>query len=415
MTEDQLMPLVQQYGSIIELAIIREKHTGDSKGCAFLTYTNKDEAEACIAALHNKHTLPGMNNALQVKWSGSDRSGGGGGGGGRDGGGNRRDHEHGSGSYRNSENKLFVGMIPKALTTEELMPVFTPFGEIEELSILKDDHGRSKGCAFLRYVNRDSAVSCVTALNGALKLPGAPSNLVVKFAESEREKQRSQQQKAAQNQSQMQQMQLLQLANLAPLLTQQLYAQSAWDQYSQQFAGPQGIEGMGGGYNSTPSYGPSSFFGATGGPGAGFGGSGLGGSGLGGGSNLGSPLSGPGPSMGGGNLSGGLSSIASAFMGNNASMPDKEGPPGANLFVYHLPQEFTDLDLYSAFSPFGNIVSAKVYVDKETNQSRGFGFVNYDTPEAAQVAVSQMDGFNMAGKRLKVSVKVNQRLPGRPY
>lgn len=43
------------------------------------------------------------------------------------------------------------------------------------------------------------------------------------------------------------------------------------------------------------------------------------------------------------------------------------------------------------------------------------GFVSYDSPEAAQVAISQMDGFNVNGKRLKVQLKTASRSTGRPY
>lgn len=49
------------------------------------------------------------------------------------------------------------------------------------------------------------------------------------------------------------------------------------------------------------------------------------------------------------------------------------GPPGANLFVYHIPPSFTDADLAATFQPFGALVSAKVYVDRNTGESKGFG------------------------------------------
>ena len=80
----------------------------------------------------------------------------------------------------------------------------------------------------------------------------------------------------------------------------------------------------------------------------------------------------------------------------------KEGPPGSNLFIYHLPISITDSDLKTLFATCGNVISAKVYVDKQTGKSKGFGFVSYDSPESAQQAIKRMNGFQLDRKHLKV-------------
>ncbi|CDS41746.1 CUGBP Elav family [Echinococcus multilocularis] len=79
----------------------------------------------------------------------------------------------------------------------------------------------------------------------------------------------------------------------------------------------------------------------------------------------------------------------------------RTGPEGSNLFICYLPDNYGDMELASLFSPFGKVISAKVYLDRATNQS----FVSYDNPVSAQNAISAMHGYSLGKKRLKVQLK----------
>ncbi|CAI4230289.1 unnamed protein product [Auanema sp. JU1783] len=338
------------------------------------------------------------------------------------------------------DKKLFVGMLSKHHTEDEVKNLFQPFGVLEEVTVLRGADGGSKGCAFVKYRNAMDAQMAITALHGSQTMPGASSSLVVKYADTEKERQvRRMQQMAAQmgllnpvlvNQVGAQfnayqqilqqqamvsaaaaqtsflplvpnpmQLQLQSAAASNPILAQQAAAVSQLSALSAANGNPYQTAAFQALASQQPqqhdfSYSPtSSTDGTTILPGY----------------NL--------LTIDNHNNAAALQQLVQ-LQQQATTMPlvqPKEvlGPEGCNLFIYHLPQEFGDAELVQMFSPFGNVISAKVFVDRATNQSKCFGFVSYDSAAASQAAISAMNGFQIGMKRLKVQLKRPRQ--DRPY
>ncbi|KAK4297398.1 hypothetical protein Pmani_030176 [Petrolisthes manimaculis] len=457
------------------------KSPGQSKGCCFVTFYARKSALEAQNAMHNIKTLPGMHHPIQMKPADTE---------------NR------------NERKLFIGMLSKRYSEQDVRVMFSAHGTIEECTVLRDASGQSKGCAFVTYSSRQCAINAIKKMHHSQTMEGCSSPLVVKFADTQKEKDAKRFQQVTQNlwnvasannlaalgpqylarerergresvssannlvalgpqylallQQQMggsggsgsssssltnQLGSLQQLSSLNNVSVQQLLAASQGNLATQMFDSQAGLSGLGslGSLNL-----PSSTNGSqdttlqgllasmtsqnTGG---------LGGMSM---QNLASLAAITGGS--GGTTTGlqaltqpgitlpptsptspftltadpVLTSLTTATptatgLGASSSNPagkQVEGPDGANLFIYHLPQEFSDQELAQAFWPFGKVISAKVFIDKQTNLSKCFGFVSYDNATDAQRAIQHMNGQQIGNKRLKVQLK-RSKTDCKPY
>ncbi|XP_072429146.1 CUGBP Elav-like family member 4 isoform X6 [Chiloscyllium punctatum] len=428
--EKDLKPLFEEFGKIYELTVLKDRFTGMHKGCAFLTYCARESALKAQSALHEQKTLPGMNRPIQVKPADSES--------------------------RGEDRKLFVGMLNKQQSEEDVRRLFEAFGNIEECTILRGPDGNSKGCAFVKFSAHAEAQAAINALHGSQTMPGASSSLVVKFADTDKERTMRRMQQMAGQMGMFNPMaiQFGAYGAYAQALMQQQatimasVAQGGYLNPMAAFAAAQMQQMAALNMNGlaatpmTPTSGGSTPPGITA-PAVPSIPSPIGVNGF-----TGLPPQANGQPTAEAVFANGIhpypaqsptaadplqqayagvqqyaaaypaayGQISQAFPQPPPMIPQqqREGPEGCNLFIYHLPQEFGDAELMQMFLPFGNVISSKVFVDRATNQSKCFGFVSFDNPASAQAAIQAMNGFQIGMKRLKVQLK-RPKDANRPY
>ena len=74
-----------------------------------------------------------------------------------------------------------------------------------------------------------------------------------------------------------------------------------------------------------------------------------------------------------------------------------------NIYVGNLSWNLKDQDLSNLFTPYGEVASAKIVMDKFTQRSKGFGFVEMPNDDQAQAAIAQLNGSEVDGRNLVVN------------
>eukprot|EP00744_Colponema_vietnamica_P001455 GILI01002410.1.p1 GENE.GILI01002410.1~~GILI01002410.1.p1 ORF type:complete len:410 (-),score=160.13 GILI01002410.1:601-1830(-) len=344
-TEAELQPILSEFGTVNEVTVIRNRETSAHKGCAFAKFASLSEADQAISNLHNKRVFPSGTIPMQVKYADGEPE--------------RLGLPTNENSSRVADvTKLFVGSMPKSATEDAIRGLFAPYGVVEEIFIMKDPAGQPRGCAFVKMATKEEAIAAIQNLNLKAKLPESERPIEVRLAESKKRNQFYDNRGGRVNNRYGGGF----MGGSRPGAPFGQPLASPWVEYLTPEGRPYYYNSVTGTtqwerpIEATP-------------PIPGFG------------------IHGP---MG----------AASSGVGHY-----RQGPVGANLFIFHVPSEWSENDLLTHFHTFGPIVSARIMVDKESGRSKGFAFVSYETPAAANAAIQAMNGFSVGGKRLKVQLK----------
>ncbi|GMH50716.1 hypothetical protein TL16_g00846 [Triparma laevis f. inornata] len=420
--EEDIFPVFENFGPILELQITREPLTSIksikynkrlskmglqppssssndppphyqqlSRGYGFVTYINKEDSLHCKEALNNKYVfpskaicfspsgLPTQRKPVQIREAIQNYA---------EMVAERREVARKKKEMEDSvdaETKLFIGMISKEVDEQGLRDIFSNFGDIKEVFVLRDKSGISKGCAFLKFVSRSAASLAITTLHQTVMMEGMAKKLIVKYADPKKGNKREQKNSVWKNEAAEMRAEIMQNVGnedeeeddddnddddgeYEEVGDEELFAtygyvppqaqppapapqpQPVAHQYREQPSQPKWTPGEAftphslslqvPPHTSSPPTSPQT-----------------------GTANPHAPSWQPPPDP---------YTLPPSTETSAPAEPNKpKGPAGANLFIYHLPHEITDADLFTLFDPFGNVVSAKVYVDRYTGDSKG--------------------------------------------
>lgn len=276
--------------------------------------------------------------------------------------------------------KLYVSHIAPDTSELSLRAVFMPYGRIEEISLMRTPDGSLKGYAFIKYSRNEEAVEAIRALHHQYKMEGSELNLLVKFSTrndvdvigEQRKSQVSKRKRDNRTKPVYYEEAIGNSPPMIPLMHQNILQPSHLPQQIPLQSSPliqQNIS-MQQYYSTYMQY---------------------------------------------------YSSLAAqSQQALQSKHPSAEQPqqrtsqrysfqqssiPECNLYASNIPSEYSEADLCSLFGSFGTIKNTLILRDKQTGISKGCALISFDRSSDASLAVQQLNGMQIKGKKIAVSIK----------
>ncbi|TYH62878.1 hypothetical protein ES332_D07G150500v1 [Gossypium tomentosum] len=151
--------MFQEHGNVVEVIQPKDKKTGERHGYCFVKYAMFEEAERAIAALNNRYMFPGESTTIKVRYADAERD---------------------------RPDKLYVGCLNKQASKREIEEIFSHYGHVLDVFIMRDEHREHRGCGFVQFSQRDMAQAAIRGLSGIFTMKGCDQPLIVRSANPKR-------------------------------------------------------------------------------------------------------------------------------------------------------------------------------------------------------------------------------------
>ena len=349
--EEHLFEIFSVVGPIDSIRVLRDHISRVSLGYAYVNFSSAQDAERALETL-NYYGIKGR--PLRIMWKQRDPS-----------------------MRKSGAGNIFIKNIDASVTSRDLLDTFSQFGNILSCKVASSDDGKSKGFGFVQYQTKEEAERAVKSTNGQKLTPTQSVALIVAHyvPAEKRHAGRSFTNVFVKNfRDDVTDEQLAAAFASCGKITSAVVARDANGKSKRHgfcnFETPEAAVKCVDQFNDTETL-----------------------------------------AMAGEKI-GVMQHLKKSEYARLRTLPSKGGPDkapfqGTNLYVKYLDDDVNDEKLREMFAACGQITSAKVEMDKEKGVSKGFGYVNFSTPEEATKAVTEMNGKTVGTKPLYVSLHMS--------